>query len=153
MNKPLIALFLTGFCLVQSSQSAEIAGKSLKEFSAEGEVVDIACFMGKNQKRNHLKCTKSCLLDGTPIGLLGLDGSLYLLLEDPKASQFFRDLKQSPSEKVRVKGTVARRNGIQTLSVSHFERLQESVGSCSEPSKETNAMPNSSYCGEPILKP
>ncbi|OGR93555.1 MAG: hypothetical protein A2992_05425 [Elusimicrobia bacterium RIFCSPLOWO2_01_FULL_59_12] len=56
--------------------------------SVEGEVVDIACFMGKDHKRDHPQCTKSCLLDGTPIGLLGAEGSFYLLLEGHAVPDF-----------------------------------------------------------------
>ena len=94
----------------------------------------------------HPKCTKSCLMDGTPIGLLAEGGDLYLLLEDPADPKAYRTLKQAATERVKASGVVSARGGLRTLTVQDVTVLKESPAACSESSNAS--VPDAGYCGE-----
>lgn len=120
--------------------------------SVEGEVVDVACYMGHRvPSPQHPKCTKSCLMDGTPIGLLVKGQGLYLLLEDPGARQAYQALKQAAAEQVKVTGQTTKRGGVQTLVVQEAVVLRQAPSACSE-EPAINA-PSAGYCGDPSPSP
>ncbi len=81
------------------------APTSDKGTNLEGEIVDVACYVGLQHKdAQQGKCTKSCLLDGTPIGLATSGGELYLLLENSTDTKPYQLAKQTPAQKVRIFG-------------------------------------------------
>ncbi len=120
-----------------------LANKS--SISLEGEIVDIACFTGHRvPSSKHPKCTKSCLMDGTPIGLLAGD-DLYLLLEDSGNSKAYQTLKQAATERVKTRGIASRRGGLRTLTVQEVTILKEAVSGCTE--QVDPVAPEAGYCG------
>ena len=113
--------------------------------SLEGEVVDVACYMGHRvPSSKHPKCTKSCLMDGTPIGLL-VGEDLYLLLEDASNPRAYQTLKQAATEKVKAKGVVSIRGGLRTVTVQEVMTLKEAVSGCTE--QIDPKLPEAGYCG------
>lgn len=120
--------------------------------SVEGDVVDVACYMGHRvPSPQHPKCTKSCLMDGAPIGLLVKGQGLYLLLEDPGARQAYQALKQAAAVQVKVTGKTTKRGRVQTLVVQEAVVLGADPSACSE-EPAINA-PSAGYCGEPNPSP
>lgn len=117
--------------------------------SAEGEIVDVACYMGHRvPSAKHPRCTKSCLMDGKPIGLLVEGRDLYLLLEDAANPKVYQTLKQSATERVQASGVVSARGGLRTLTVQDVTVLKESSGACTE--QADTALSGSGYCGESL---
>ena len=115
----------------------------------DGQIVDVACYIGFERKAvKHEKCTKSCLLDGSPIGLVTSEGTLYLLLEDPADRQDYQLVKKAPVERVRISGKTFTKGGIQALVVSRVDAQQPAAaGGCTDHSQET-ATGEPGYCQE-----
>ena len=96
-------------------EKAEQAGM----MTVEGEVVDMACYMGHETKgEKHAKCAKQCVVGGSPAGILGADGSLYLLVEDHASPKPYDKAKRMAGEKAKVTGKSVKRGGIQALIVT-----------------------------------
>jgi hypothetical protein len=122
--------------------------KDTKGAILEGEVVDVSCFVGLEQKEHHQgRCTKSCLLDGTPIGLATPAGTLYLLLENSTDKKPYQLAKQTPSQKVRIVGRTLTRGGFHTLTVDRLEIVGQEAAGCSERAPDP-ALGAPGYCGE-----
>lgn len=146
MNKMTLVVLGLAFCgLAIASAQGPVKQTTV---SVEGEVVDIACYMGHRvPSPQHPKCTKSCLMDGTPIGLLVKGQGLYLLLEDPGSRQAYQSLKQAAAEQIKVTGTTTKRGGVQTLLVKEAIVLRDAPSACSE--EPAISVPSAGYCGEP----
>lgn len=94
-----------------------------KEYTITGEVVDVACYMaGEARGPSHRSCAIACAKAGGALGLLTVDGKLYvsLLPDDHKNSPnhlLMEHIGHTVEAKglVRVKGGV---NGIMITSVS-----------------------------------
>lgn len=141
----LIALFLISAIPGLSGSATSKTGKTT---SLEGEIVDVSCFVGLEQKEHHQgRCTKSCLLDGTPIGLATPGGALYLLLENSVDKKPYQLAKQTPSQKVRILGRTFTRSGFQAVTVDRLEILGQEALGCSERAPDP-ALGSPGYCGE-----
>src|SRR5438105_4161313 len=65
----------------------------------EGKVVDLACYLGHGEMSDkHGKCAKACVLGGSPAGVLGADGSLFLLVEDHDNPKPYSAVKKMAGE-------------------------------------------------------
>ncbi|MBI2566902.1 MAG: hypothetical protein HYV63_07730 [Candidatus Schekmanbacteria bacterium] len=86
--------------------------------SIKGEIVDLSCYLDHGAKgASHKKCATDCALKGLPVGLLAEDGKLYLLVEDHKMADAYKDAVKMVAEVVTVKGPVREAAGVRALSV------------------------------------
>ncbi|MBD3630698.1 hypothetical protein [Cyclobacterium sp.] len=84
-----------------------------EEISVSGEVLDLSCFMASGAKgEGHKGCAEKCMANGMPIGLLGSDGKVYLLVEDHKNANPYQSLKELAAANVEVTGNYFVRNGM-----------------------------------------
>lgn len=89
----------------------------------EGEIVDMACFLGHDGTgEKHKKCAKACVLKGTPAGVLGADGSLYLLVEDHANAKAYDQAKKLAGEKAKITGKVVEKGGVRALMVTGAQK-------------------------------
>lgn len=110
------ALLLIGACGLAFAESA----------SVQGEVLDMACYMGHEAHgAAHAKCAKQCLLGGMPAGLLKADGSVVLLVEDhgkPGAEKAYKSLAKLAGDQVTVTGELVSRGGISAIVVQSVKK-------------------------------
>ena len=149
MNKKIRRLLVAWFLVnTISGFSISAPSTSTKGTSFEGEIVDVGCYVGLQQKENHQgKCTKSCLLDGTPVGLATPDGTLYLLLENSTDRKPYQLAKQTSSQKVRIFGRTYTRGGMQVLTVDRLEMLGQEAAGCADSVPDSGSI-GPGYCGE-----
>ncbi|SRR5258708_7389450 len=99
------------------------AEKGEGDITVQGEVVDLACYMGHEAKgAKHKDCGDMCLKGGMPMGLLTDKGAVYLLLEDHTNKEAYQSLKAKAAENVRVMGDLHKRGGIQAITVEKAEK-------------------------------
>lgn len=99
-------------------------GAEGEAISAEGEIVDLACYVSSGAKgADHAGCAKSCVKSGQPMGLLGDDGTLYLLYASHKDGEPFEAAKEHAGSKVQVSGKLSTRDGIKGIQVDAVKPL------------------------------
>jgi hypothetical protein len=89
--------------------------------TATGEVVDLACYMPRGDKGRgpaHQECAAMCAKGGAPLGLLGEDGSVLLLVEDHTKPAPYAAVKKLAGSNAEVQGTRFVRGGVTALMVS-----------------------------------
>ena len=89
-----------------------------------GEVVDLACYMvhpESGKGAGHRKCAETCVKKGLPMGLLGDDKQVYLLLEDHDNPKPYAQLKDKAAEKVTVEGQKVTQGGVQGMVVESLK--------------------------------
>jgi hypothetical protein len=97
------------------------AASASGEQTLQGELVDLTCYLDHGAKGEHHKaCATTCALKGLPIGLLGKDGTLTLVVgahEKPMNTE----LADKMGTTVQVTGKVVSRNGMQMIEVSRAQ--------------------------------
>ncbi len=115
------------FCATVALLIVLAAGTAAAEddaFSAAGEIVDMACYVTSGAKgSDHAGCAKVCVKNGQPMGLLGDDGTLYLLYANHKNGEPFETAKEHAGSKVRVSGKLSTRDGIKGIQVDAVKPL------------------------------
>lgn len=90
-----------------------------EEVNVKGEVLDMSCFVASGAKgEGHKGCAEKCLSNGMPIGLLGSDGKVYLLVEDHKNAEPYQSLKKQAAAQVSVTGKYFQRNGMPGIVIA-----------------------------------
>lgn len=93
------------------------------DISVQGEVVDLACYMGHQARgEKHADCAEMCIKGGMPIGLLTDKGSVYLLLEDHTSKDAYQSLKSMAAKQVNVMGDLHKRGGLQAIIVEKAQK-------------------------------
>ncbi|MBI3551016.1 MAG: hypothetical protein HY077_00740 [Elusimicrobia bacterium] len=88
-----------------------------------GEVLDLACYMAEGGKgEKHAQCAKDCLAEGAPAGLLSNDGKVYVLVNDHKQEQGYKDARALGGQKAAITGKVAKRGGLPAFIVEKAEK-------------------------------
>lgn len=114
---------------VKKWEEAIQRGLSSVPLKVLGEVLDLNCYLTDGAKgSDHKSCATSCIKAGGPMGLLPLDGQVYLLLQDRANKSIYEVLKTKAAEKVMVTGEVCRRGGMQAMIVKVVERPPEDNG-------------------------
>jgi hypothetical protein len=114
MRKKVILLSLAMALAVTAVTLADGA-----EGSWEGEVVDLACYVGHGARgADHAGCAKTCVKNGQPMGLLTDDGTLVLLAADHKNGEAYEALKELAGAKAHVTGTLAEKDGMKVVTVT-----------------------------------
>jgi len=92
-----------------------------------GEIIDFSCYLeiGKHGEK-HVDCAQKCFRNGTPIGLLAEDGTMYMLMEeehDPRRDGMgiFRQAAIDHAGHImEVSGTASTVNGFNALYVRGY---------------------------------
>ena len=95
----------------------EQANKGDKTVTLTGEVVDLTCYMQHPESAvgvDHVKCAKSCIAKGLPIGFLSSTGTLYTVIgqEHEPVSAQVTDWLGKPST---VTGTMIEHDGTKAI--------------------------------------
>lgn len=97
--------------------------KGAKTTTIQGEVIDMACYMTKDQHgAAHADCAQMCINNGLPVGILDNSGHVYLCMtatQKPANSL----LVQYAAKQVKVTGTVYKKGGMDLLAVDKVEPL------------------------------
>lgn len=105
-------------CLPPVGRAADAEGENT---TVRGEVVDLACFLPRGEKGrgpNHQECAEMCVKGGAPLGILGSDGNVLLLVEDHDKPQPYAALKKLAGQQAEVTGKKVARGGITGLLVT-----------------------------------
>lgn len=101
-------------------------GPGGKAVTFKGELVDMACYMAHEGKgKKHAKCAEMCVLGGSPLGILGPEGALYLLVEDhssTKAKKPYAQAKKLVAETVTLSGLAYERGGVRAIVVASVSK-------------------------------
>jgi len=116
-------MLLAIFCFAFFSTYANDNNGDGEEISITGEVLDMSCFMASGAKgQGHKGCAEKCINSGNPIGLLGTDGKVYLLVEDHKNADPYQSLKTLAAENVSVTGKYFVRNGMPSIVIGKVKK-------------------------------
>jgi len=99
--------------------TALAAGKAApSDVTLTGEIVDLACYIAQGAKGpDHAGCAAKCAEMGQPVGLAASDGKVYILVADHADSSAFTKAKSMAGKKVEIKGEVAAKDGMNSLTV------------------------------------
>jgi hypothetical protein len=94
-----------------------------QDISVQGEVVDMACYMGHQAMgEKHKDCAEMCVKGGMPMGLVTAQGDVYLLLEDHSSKAPYDSLKAMTAQQVKVSGDLHKRGGVQAITVEKSQK-------------------------------
>jgi hypothetical protein len=92
--------------------------------TVQGEVLDLSCYLGHDgQGEGHAGCAAKCLKGGQPMGLLGTDGTVYMLFADHSDGSAFEKAKEFAGKKVEVTGDVAAKGTLKGITVHGVKAL------------------------------
>jgi hypothetical protein len=117
-----VAALACSMTLAAEGKTAEKAAE--KASTVQGEVLDLACYMGHGgQGEGHAGCAAKCLKGGQPMGLLGTDGTVYVLIGDHMDASAFEKTKEFAGKKVEVTGELATKGGLKGITVTGVKAL------------------------------
>jgi type 1 fimbria pilin len=123
-------LFATTAVLALAISSAALAAETPamhhdeKASAVQGEVLDLSCYIGHGgQGEGHAGCAAKCLKGGQPMGLLGTDGTVYMLFADHGDASAFEKTKEFAGKKVEVTGDVAVKGELKGITVHGVKAL------------------------------
>ena len=89
--------------------------------SVTGEVVDLMCYLDHGAKgEKHKGCAEKCIKSGGPVGLLGENDQLYLVIGDHKPMN--DELAPKAGQTVTLKGKVVEKNGMKMIENAELEK-------------------------------
>jgi len=95
-----------------------------KTSSVQGEVLDLSCYLGHGgMGEGHSGCAAKCLKGGQPMGLLGTDGTVYVLFADHGDAAPYEQAKDFAGKKVEITGDVATKSGLKGITVHGVKAL------------------------------
>jgi hypothetical protein len=90
----------------------------------KGEVLDLSCYIGHGgQGEGHAGCAAKCLKGGAPMGLLGTDGTVYVLLADHSDGSAYEKAKDFAGKNVEITGEVATKGALKGITVQGVKAL------------------------------
>jgi hypothetical protein len=108
-------------CTVAASAPTARAADDAATVTAQGEIVDLACYLPRGDKGRgpaHQECAELCAKGGAPLGLLASDGTLLLLFEDHAKPAPYADVKKLAGSTAEIQGTRFSRGGVNGLMVA-----------------------------------
>jgi hypothetical protein len=114
------ALLLAGI-LVGAPAVAPGAEGDGEPMKLKGEIVDLACYVPRGDKGRgpgHEECAEMCAKGGAPLGILGDDGNVILLVEDHAKPSPYGQVKKLAGKQAEVEGKKFTRGGVAVLVVS-----------------------------------
>ena len=116
-----MTLAVTGAVVAAEKMAAP---KEAKPSAVQGEVLDLACYVGHGgMGEGHAGCATKCLKGGQPMGLLGGDGTVYMLFADHGDASAFEKTKEFARKKVEITGEVATKDGLKGITVHGVKAL------------------------------
>jgi Mrp family chromosome partitioning ATPase len=95
------------------------------DMTVKGEVVDVACALGKGEEgkgEGHAACAMSCARRGQPVGILTAD-AVYEITGDYAANRNAK-LLDFVAKRVEVTGEVSEKGGKKMMAVKSIKLLQ-----------------------------
>ncbi|MHB1920702.1 MAG: hypothetical protein ACYCOO_00565 [Chitinophagaceae bacterium] len=109
-------------CLVAAMTILSLSAfgqQKAKTMTVKGELLDMDCYMGHGAHgASHKECAETCIKGGAPMGILGSNGKVYLLVENHDHPAPYAAAKKFAGDQVEVTGTYADRGGVQGLVVN-----------------------------------
>lgn len=116
-----VAVFAVGAAFAVARAEEQMAGK---EGNWKGELVDLACYLGKGAKGEaHKKCAQMCAAQGQPVGLLTDDGKLYLVVGSHDGDGL-EQAKKLCGSMVEVSGKMLSRDGMNAIEVKSVKETK-----------------------------
>ena len=89
----------------------------------EGEVLDLSCYLKEGAKgKEHAKCGKECLVGGGTAGLMMVDGSIYVLVEDHDQKKALKAVRELAGMQAKVTGIQSDKGGLKAILVQKVEK-------------------------------
>ena len=112
-------------CSAGFAADEKAAAKAEEKSSAiKGEVLDLSCYLGHGgMGEGHAGCAAKCVKGGAPVGLLGTDGTVYVLFADHSDGAPYEQAKELAGKKVEVTGDVASKSGMKGITVHGVKAL------------------------------
>jgi hypothetical protein len=105
-------------CVAAGGFTGSLRAAESPDVTLTGEVLDLACYIGHGAKGpEHAPCAAKCADMGQPIGLAASDGKVYILVADHADTSAFTKAKSMAGKKVEIKGEVAAKDGLNSLTV------------------------------------
>lgn len=99
-------------------------GAKAADTTVKGEVLDLACYVAKGAKGpGHAQCAKECVKGGQPMGLLGSDGTVYLLFADHGDPSAFDKTKDFAGHQVEITGVKESMGSLHGITVHGVKAL------------------------------
>src|SRR5262249_8286523 len=120
-SMPVVAAILATALVLAIALPVRSADPEGEPTTANGEVVDLACYMTRGEKGRgpeHADCAEMCAKGGAPLGPPSADGSLLLLVEDHTKPAPYADVKKLAGKQAEVQGKKFNRGGISALMVA-----------------------------------
>lgn len=113
--KAILSCFLMAGIMTFFSQT----GYAQSTQTLKGEVIDMSCYMSNGAMgKGHQMCAQECLDKGLPAGILNkADGKIYLLVEDHKNADAYKQAIKRAADNIEVSGKVVSKNGMQSVVV------------------------------------
>ena len=94
------------------------AGSAHAADTVTGEVLDLACYIGKGAKGPaHRRCAQTCAEHGMPLGLLAEDGKVYVLYPKHGKEDGFEAVKKLAGSNAKLTGKFADKDGLLGMEV------------------------------------
>ena len=108
--------------LLLASLSAPAAAATAERVQVTGEVIDTWCYISEimiGEGSAHHQCAVWCAAGGVPVGVLGDDGQVYMVLKvgDDTTNVANPAILQVQSRRVTVDGNLHERDGINYLLI------------------------------------
>jgi len=111
---------------VKNTMSHEMAGPAK---TLTGEVVDMSCYLAHEARgAKHVACGTKCVANGTPMGLLTSDGSVYVITLNHDNADPYNQLKKMVGQTVSVTGPVNERGGVKGIDVTAAKLVAAAKG-------------------------
>ena len=125
--KKLVLASIGGLAMAAFLAAPSVAAEKkaeAKDKAVQGEVLDLACYIGHGDSgAGHADCAKECLKGGQPMGLLGSDGTVYVLLADHMDGAPYEQAKDLAGKKVELKGEMASKGALKGITVHAVKAL------------------------------
>ena len=100
-------------------------GKVTGDVTMKGEILDMYCFMKhpeNGQGPGHAKCAANCIRKGLPVGFLGENGTVYLIVgkEHESANEM---VVEYAGKQAMLTGTIVEHHGMKAIELKSIEKV------------------------------
>ena len=120
----MMAALALAFSAATAGDEKAAAKAEDKASVVKGEVLDLSCYLGHGgMGEGHAGCAAKCVKGGAPVGLLGADGTVYVLFADHSDGSPYEKIKDLAGKQVEVTGNVASKSGMKGITVHGVKAL------------------------------
>jgi hypothetical protein len=117
LSSVLLALALfAGVSLVRGHEGhdEDAPGEKVELQTIKGEIVDLMCYLDHGATGDkHVKCARTCIESGGPVGIVTSDQKVYLVIGQHKPMN--KELLPLAGKTVSLKGKVVERDGMKMI--------------------------------------